>query len=78
MNQTREATINLNDVVRVQLTVSGKKIADSAPYVSYDADGNAVMMVWQLMALFGPHLYVGMSDPPFVGNQLLVQRGLAA
>jgi len=82
---TASATVaSLNDTARVRLTPRGREIRDeawaetraNAPHIlpaesphADDADGVSEWLVWQLMAVFGPHLHHA-ADQPFEGGRI--------
>lgn len=58
---------NINNVVKVKLTDLGRKIlaADTHRYIVLKEDraGWSEWQLWELMQVFGPHLYMGASLP---------------
>lgn len=77
---------NLNDKVKVKLTESGREtyrafvaetVAPMVPYlpaldenVDLDADGYSSFHFWELMQVFGPKMYHGMTEMPFEANEI--------
>lgn len=76
---------NLNDRVRVKLTDTGRRIhrldhdkySVTCPKLTYfepetDEQGWSTFQLWDLMKLFGSHIYMGMPELPFeTGMELL-------
>lgn len=56
---------NINEYVWVQLNERGKQIlGDTRKYTATeDADGWSRWQLWDLMATFGPHIYLGCLMP---------------
>jgi hypothetical protein len=66
---------NINDYVRVKLTDHGRKILDdqhtefkkvmpsAEPIHKPDEDGWCKFQLWELMSIFGQHLYNGCQIP---------------
>ena len=68
------ATHNINEEVRVVLTERGRMLwekhwrdLDLEPW-GMKEDGSITVPLWNLMSTFGPHIYMGMFETPFVGN----------
>lgn len=73
--------MNMNDRCRVTLTAVG-----AAQYNEWDVrtkhlnwgpknlqTGDVLVeQMWQLFQIFGPHIYLGMPEAPFVGNTIEV------
>jgi len=66
--------ININEMVEVTLTDSGKFILGAAGMLDRCKDGVLKCQLWELMATFGSHLYVGCSVP-FEGNLIRFPLG---
>jgi hypothetical protein len=77
--------MNINDMVEVTLTEYGKKILDS--YIGnlenmsgidckilfkYDEHGKLSVSFWELMNLFGKHIYNG-AKQVFENNEIMVR-----
>jgi hypothetical protein len=70
--------MNTNTVVKVVLTASGAKIYNAwmwqfplqarAPEV--EAGHVLETELWQVMQIFGPHIFHGMLETPFVNNEI--------
>jgi hypothetical protein len=66
------ASINLNDDVKVKLTDSGRDVlAMQQLRRQQDADGYIKFQLWELMNIFGVHVYNGCSIP-FEFNRILL------
>ena len=77
--------INMNDKCIVKLTSSGRKLLEDH-YAQFwkpveidetirvlhkpDDEGNMQFQLWVLFEIFGPHLYLGMPEVPFLNNQI--------
>ncbi len=69
--------INLNDRVRVRLTDEGRRIyrdwwlalsaanCISKYFPPVEVDGVSQFQLWELMNIFGSHVYMGNSNLPF-------------
>jgi hypothetical protein len=61
-------TLDVNDTVKVKLKPNGMRIYldhyDNRLMPKVDADGYTKFQLWQLMAIFGPHIHLA-CDPPF-------------
>ena len=77
-------TLNINDQVEVTLTSHGAKLYNThLGFVAYDYPeqkktcGDVLKTeLWNLMSIFGDHLYNGMPQGPFASNEVrLVSRG---
>lgn len=71
-------SINLNDTFDVELTAFGAKVYNEH-YLEYPATcrpatvtagARMVLQLWNLMQVFGPHLYVGATEMPFKDNTI--------
>lgn len=87
-DETRPATISLNDEVLVRLTDRGRAIVkadlDRAGIPEHlrlaretDSDGRERWSLWELAHTFGPALYHGANDLPFEGTAMRMVRGAA-
>lgn len=55
---------NINNIVRVKLTDIGKRIISGKKYMpAEDERGWSEWQMWDLMNVFGEHIYLGMSLP---------------
>ena len=73
----KTVTVNINDKVQVKLTDFGREVhrqdhefycADMGipyPALEVDADGFSSFHHWELMQIFGRHLFNGATDLPF-------------
>lgn len=50
---------NINDYVRVRMTDDGRKVCERAKLRVYEQDGWSIWQLWELMAIFGSHIYMG-------------------
>lgn len=68
--------ININDVVRVRLTASGRAtvLAAKGKSIREDVDGWSTWQLWDLMHTFGACLYSGTNDLPFVNNEIVLDK----
>lgn len=74
----RPLAINLNVHVEVELTPTGEKIRADHPMANpYRVeDGSRApckFQLWELMQVFGPHIFHGMLEAPFVGNVIVLR-----
>jgi hypothetical protein len=81
---------NLNDQVRVRLTVAGwdrlkatprhfrtvDSVIQALEQYKPDAEGWSTFQLWHLMEFFGPGLYLGMPEPFFVDNEFRFVRAI--
>ena len=68
--------MNINDVVKVKLTVLGYKIYNTYTINNFlvnkvNKDNIIETELWEIMKIFGPHFYVG-ADALFEDNKILV------
>lgn len=81
----REIDMNINDMVEVTLTEHGKKILDGhirdlenklgidcKILFKYDEHGKFSASLWELMNLFGEHIYNG-AKQVFENNEIMVR-----
>lgn len=71
----RPLAINLNVYVEVELTDTGKKIWIEYPFAHPPRIEAAPrdLQLWELMKIFGPHIFNGMLEVPFVGNTIVLR-----
>jgi hypothetical protein len=63
--------INLNETVRVQLTEHGRSIMAGAKLpVRTDEHGYTTLQFYDLMNIFGQHLFLGCAKIPFTHNAI--------
>ena len=72
---------NINSEIWVKLTPLGKKVyrdhwnhalrgsSYKAPKLTRDKQGRVSFQLWDLMMIYGPHIWHG-SEPMFVGNEI--------
>lgn len=76
--------IDANDIVKVTLTEAGARIFNAQyhgtaipwkyrPAHKYGGDTLEVEL-WSLMKTFGPHIYMGMPEVPFLKNKIEVVK----
>ena len=72
--QPHRQRIGLNAEVRVRLTHFGtalvRESGRSVP--NMDLNGETKFQLWDLMAVFGPRLYHGMPNIPFLNNEIIL------
>jgi hypothetical protein len=61
---------NINARVRVTLTQSGVETLRRTHSGSYEVAKVWEAELWRVMQVFGPSLYTGMAEMPFVRNEL--------
>ncbi|MTI60316.1 MAG: hypothetical protein FH762_10150 [Firmicutes bacterium] len=65
--------VNINQKVKVILTDTGKDILlEKAPIIYYhECNGDYLELeLWKLMQVFGNEIYLGISETPFIDNQI--------
>lgn len=64
----KQITFNINDEVRIKLTELGEKLYTEKYSKHYfakkDENGYIEIQLWQVMSIFGPHMY-NSGDLPF-------------
>ena len=78
---------NLNDPVKVKLTPKGRNILvkrhnrfiittkeEVKKMHPVDDEGYTVFQLWNLMQIFGEHIYMGDTNPPFEMNIIIVTK----
>lgn len=79
-------SININDEVEVILTDFGKQILDNyrtkieqkiklsldSPFLHYDENGKYMTQMWNLMEVFGNHMYSGKQI--FLQNKIYLKK----
>lgn len=70
-------TINLNEIVRVDLTDDGLRILFNSEYESVrnkdsDEDGLYSFQLWELMNIFGSRMIIG-GAAPFKDNYIIIK-----
>jgi hypothetical protein len=71
MTRTRRAVVvNLNDLVTVRLTKSGRAILDLSGYTMNE---DKKFHLWELFRIFGHQIYMGMLEVPFEENSLSIE-----
>lgn len=76
---TPSVKVNINVQVRVTLSPFGKTIlaADDMAHMRIvrikDVDQHECAL-WELMRIFGRHMHMGMTEMPFVGNVVEINR----
>ncbi len=83
MFATQQIEFNINDEATVTLNEFGLKVYNDRIQRILDAFPNASiklatdprqrMPLWELMKVFGPVLYHGMPQTPFVGNVVTIE-----
>ena len=73
--------LNINDIVKVKLTEKGRKIYTEyytrysvggvSKIIKLDADGFFHTELWDIMNIFGSHLYMG-AEPMFENNEIFI------
>lgn len=76
----RPATFNINAKATVRLTPFGLKVwTDKWAEIGYEPirlrGGNILETeLWDLMRTFGPHLFNGAREMPFVRNEIVIEN----
>jgi len=69
--------MHVNDCVKVRLTLQGKHILDENERFcsprEEDAEGYYYFHLWELMMIFGKHMYLG-AKSLFVGNEIFSRK----
>jgi hypothetical protein len=72
----RLESFNLNNDVYMRLTPTGKKILNTQPYKlsawKTDDEGYIHIPLWEVMRIFGKEMRMGMSEVPFVNNEIMI------
>ena len=65
--------MNINDKVKVKLTGDGVETLHKARKfeVTVDSVGYYTFHLWELMAIFGPYIYQGMTEHLFENNEVV-------
>ena len=63
---------NINDRAKVRLTELGK--AQYRIVYHKEPKDEMTFMIWELMCIFGPTLFMGQRDIPFINNEFELIR----
>ena len=71
-----KATINMNEYVKVQFTRWGAKVwREAKNFEQPGDDGMVTVQLWCLFQAFGPLLWNGMNETPFLKNEIVLAEG---
>lgn len=62
----KSVKVNVNDRARIKLNERGRMILKSSDHIvleKVDEDGYLETSLWEIMLVFGPHLYMGPPTP---------------
>lgn len=73
----RPVTININRQVTARLTIRGARILKDyheelgvKPPKEVFSGEEVTLTLWELMNIFGPHVFMGVTQIPFVDNEI--------